>query len=524
MTIKFQPFGRTVSVPDGITLYEAALAAGIPLRAPCGGKGTCGKCAVNVTRGEPSGWHKACQATVVGDCTVDIPEAALENASQQILTASAEASLHFNPAVRDTATTPYGIAFDLGTTTIVGTLYNLATGADCEVASSLNGQIAFGDDVIARIEAARTSPEAAVAMQKAAVTSLNAIIASLCAEAGIAATDIRDVTLAGNTAMQQLVYGMDVTALGEIPFTPAFFAPQNISAVSLGLDVHPDANLFVFPQIGGFVGGDTVAGILATGIDCVQAPTLFMDIGTNGEIVLALPGGKLLATSAAAGPAFEGARIAQGMRATSGAMDKVWFKDGAFHYTTIGNAPAIGLCGTALIDAVAESLRFRLLDFTGLVATPSETDFPAVLAPDGDDATAIVLAHDNSTDAGATIRLIQRDIRELQLASGALRAAAEMLLTRAGLTAADLDAVLLAGAFGNYIRRENALRVGMFPSVPVEKVKFIGNAASHGARMTLLSTDERARAAAIAAAAEHIELGADPDFQNAFAMAMMFPE
>ena len=575
MLIRFQPSGRTLSLPSGITLYEAALAAGIPLRAPCGCKGTCGKCKLHITQGEPLGWHLACQTRISSDCTVDIPAAALENSSQQILTDSsgASASFHFKPAVQFPLTEGrndfYGIAFDLGTTTIVGTLYDLSTGAECAVASSLNGQIPFGDDVVARIDSARRSPDSAAQMQRAAVASLNDIIASLLKTKNciLKTSPILDITLAGNTAMQQLVLGMDVTALGEIPFTPAFHAPQSLLAASIGLNVHPDAKLFVFPQIGGFVGGDTVAGILAAGLDRVESPTLFMDIGTNGEIVLALPGGKLLATSAAAGPAFEGARISQGMRATTGAIDKIRFEDGAFHFTTIGNAPPIGLCGTALIDAVAECLHYHLVDVTGLIASPDEWErdygttglqdgttgeregtmgerevkfpsiggvpvhtppFPSVGGvPEGRGGSSFLLIPDGDNVAIAltpTVRLIQRDIRELQLASGALRAAAEMLLQRAGLTAADLDAVLLAGAFGNYIRRENALRIGLFPAVPVEKVKFIGNAASHGARMALLSTDERDRAATAARTAEHVELGADPDFQNAFAMAMMFPE
>jgi uncharacterized 2Fe-2S/4Fe-4S cluster protein (DUF4445 family) len=450
----------------------------------------------------------ACQTAVTSDCIVDIPDSALEDSSQQILTTSAgSASLHHKPSIPDNvirqAGLPvpfYGIAFDLGTTTLVGTLYNLSDGAECGVASALNGQIPFGDDVVARIENARKNPASAKAMQKAAADSLNAIIRELCEKNSISHMSIVDFTLAGNTAMQQLVCNMDVTALGEIPFTPAFFEPQTLPLAEIGLLGNDAARCFIFPQIGGFVGGDTVAGIITGGLDRVTAPTLFMDIGTNGEIVLALPGGKILATSAAAGPAFEGARISNGMRATRGAIDKLEFRDGAFAYTTIGNAEPIGLCGTALIDAVAALLSAGLLDVTGLIL-------------------------DNDTvQLAPKVTLTQRDIRELQLASGALRAASEMLLQRAGITANDLDVVLLAGAFGNYVRRENALRIGMFPAVPVERVKFIGNAASHGARMALLSTDERDRAAKAAKTAEHIELGADPEFQMAFAMAMMFPE
>jgi uncharacterized 2Fe-2S/4Fe-4S cluster protein (DUF4445 family) len=275
------------------------------------------------------------------------------------------------------------------------------------------------------------------------------------------------------------------------------------------------------------VGGDTVAGILAAALDHVERPTLLIDIGTNGEIVLALPGGRMLCASTAAGPAFEGARISQGMRATGGAIDSVAFRDGHLAVTVIGDSTPIGLCGTALIDAVAELLHHGIVDTTGRILPPDELpDSVAIplrrhVVPDGGNAAFVLAA---AHDAHPPVRLTQRDLRELQLASGAIRAGAETLLARAGLTAADLDAVLLAGAFGNYIRKANALRIGLLPPVGDDRVRFIGNAASHGARMALLSTEERTRAARLASTAEHVDLGADPEFQMAFGMAMMFPE
>ena len=419
-----------------------------------------------------------------------------------------------------------GVAFDLGTTTVVGTLLDLVTGRELGVASTMNGQIPFGDDVLTRILRIRENPARLPDLQDAAVHSLNEIVSALCRQTGVASNAIVNATLAGNTTMQQIVCGIDPFALGELPFTPVFARSLDIAAIGIGLAIHPSARLHVFPQVGGFVGGDTVAGMLASGFDRLKKPTLLVDIGTNGEIAL-LHNNQILCASTAAGPAFEGARIAQGMRATAGAIEKVLVKDGDLHINIIGNVPAAGLCGTALIDTVAEMLRHGLLDTTGRMSMPDE--LPAALPEalrrrverQGDDAR-LVLAP--ATGKQAAVCLIQRDIRELQLASGAIRAGVETLLQRAGLAAADLDAVLLAGAFGNFIRRSNAQRIGLLPPLPHERIRFIGNASSMGAKMALLSVKERARAETLRKRAVHVDLSADPAFQNAFSMAMLFPE
>jgi len=324
--------------------------------------------------------------------------------------------------------------------------------------------------------------------------------------------------------MQQLVAGMDPSALGELPFVPLFSAGMAAPARRLGLNVHPAARLYLFPQVGGFVGGDTVAGMLAAHYDRLERPTLLVDIGTNGEIAL-FTGREILCASTAAGPAFEGARIKQGMRATAGAIEQVWIEDGDVHTRVLGGVAAVGLCGTALIDAVAEMLRCGVLDETGRI--PDADELPADL-PEAirrrviaGDEPRFVLAW--RAGGQAAVSLCQRDIRELQLASGAIRAGIETLLGQAGLDVSQLGAVLLAGAFGNYIRRQNAQRIGLFPPLPAERIKFIGNASSMGAKMALLSADARSRAERIRACSRHIDLGTDPSFQAAFGLAMLFP-
>lgn len=537
------------------------------------------------------GWRLACGTTIESETVIEIPASSLFENTQKILTGDTGHTLTVDPAVTVTtvqmapptrqddcpdlerlsealheslemdpariaafprhlraanwhvnvvregrrlidvqpAATPaivLGVAFDLGTTTVVGTLLDLVTGQERGVASTLNSQIPFGDDVLTRILRIRENPLRLSDLQAAAVHSLNEIVAALCRQASVAPETICDATLAGNTTMQQIVCGLDPSALGELPFTPVFARSLAISAACIGLRIHPSARLHVFPQVGGFVGGDTVAGMLAAGFDRLQKPTLLVDIGTNGEIAL-LHNNQILCASTAAGPAFEGARIAQGMRATAGAIEKVLVKDGDLHINVIGNVPAAGLCGTALIDTVAEMLRHGLLETTGRLLPPDE--LPATV-PDalrrrvvclGDDVRLVLSPAEGRQ---GEVCLIQRDIRELQLASGAIRAGVETLLQRAGITAADLDAVLLAGAFGNFIRRNNAQRIGLFPPLPHERIRFIGNASSMGAKMALLSVHERACAEALRRQSVHVDLSADATFQNAFSQAMLFPE
>ncbi len=602
--VTFQPSGRKMRIPAGTPIIEAAGRAGIILRIPCGGTGTCGKCRVRISSGDadpkPSaevisaeemkeGWRLACSTPVTSDLVIDIPEDALFENSQKILEDHAQGVVtELAPHIRiepftlplptyedtrsdarrleETLSSPVeipadilrkipafirkndwqgnllirgdeaidllqsiphlpllGVAFDLGTTTVVGTLINLNTGREMAVASRMNAQIAEGDDVLTRILKVREEPKNLQKLQQAATDTLNEIIDDLCEQCDIATNRIFDITLAGNTTMQQLACGIDPSALGEVPFIPAFEAPLMLDASQLDLHSNAHARIFVFPQIGCFVGGDTVAAILASGLDSDDKPKLLVDIGTNGEIVLAC-NGRLMCTSTAAGPAFEGARIKQGMRASSGAIDRIEFNDD-LNINVIGDTAPTGLCGTALIDAVAGMLDSKLLESTGRIMDADECTAPeklkARLSGTENDARFMLADSNGDTDP---VCIWQRDIRELQLASGAIRAGIQTLLQLAGINESDLDSILLAGAFGNYIRRENAIRIGLLPSIPLERVQFIGNAASLGAKQALTSRHSRRRAEKLADRAEHIDLSADPNFQMAFGMAMMFPE
>jgi uncharacterized 2Fe-2S/4Fe-4S cluster protein (DUF4445 family) len=376
-------------------------------------------------------------------------------------------------------------------------------------------------------------------LQKSIAEAVNEMIGELCAAAGVRNDRIYEIGFAGNTAMQHLLCRLDPRSLGEVPFVPVVARGQLVAASELGLKIHPRGRAYVFPVIGGFVGGDTVAGILATGMVETEGPTLLVDIGTNGEIVL-WAGGKLTAASTAAGPAFEGARISCGMRGSDGAIEKI-VADEHLRINVIGNVAPVGLCGSGLIDAAAELLRQGLLDQRGKlldresfrnelsargIASPSplQEDFSyRLVSHDGQNAFQLAAAEESGS--GRAILLTQRDFRELQLAAGAIRAGIAILLRRAGLQPGDLREVFVAGGFGNFIRRSNAQRIGLLPhEVEHRRIRYRGNASLAGARMAALSLQARRQAEELARRTEHVDLSLDPAFQDAFADAMIFPE
>jgi uncharacterized 2Fe-2S/4Fe-4S cluster protein (DUF4445 family) len=469
---------------------------------------------------------------VLGPLQVDLellqqlPRRLRENVFRGTAVVADDRLLDFEPG--NTEWDAYAVALDLGTTTLAGALLDANTGRDLAVVSRLNPQTRFGDDVLSRILLARSTADGPGQLQSVLVEAVDEMIGELCQEAGVPRQQVYEIALAGNTTMQQLLAGVDSSALGEVPFVPAAGRSLLLPAGELGLHIHPRGWAWLLPVIGGFVGGDTVAGVLATGLVDAARPTLFVDIGTNGEIVLCA-GGKLAAASTAAGPAFEGARVAHGMRGTVGAIEKVVF-DGCLRLNVIGNVPPAGLCGSALIDAAAELLRHGILTSTGRLQTPDE--LPAGAPPElarrlvlDEGRVAFQLAAAQETAHGRPIVLTQRDLRELQLATGAIRAGITILLRRAGLEPKDLDRVLVGGGFGNFIRRSNAQRIGLLPGhVEHARIRYQGNTSLAGARLVAVSQRARRQADAVARRIEHVDLSRDAEFQTLFAEAMIFPD
>ncbi|NUQ65651.1 MAG: DUF4445 domain-containing protein [Pirellulales bacterium] len=428
----------------------------------------------------------------------------------------------------DTRAMCHAAAFDIGTTTLVGMLVDLNTGEELAIASRLNPQTAVGDDVLTRILHTQKDPAGLAELQEMVVAAVNEMIGELAADADAPRESIYAVSFSGNTTMQQLLLALDSRWLGEVPFVPAAGRGLLVEARTLGLRVHPRARAHILPVIGGFVGGDTVSGILATGLAAAESPSLLVDIGTNGEIVLAADG-KLSAAATAAGPAFEGARIEHGMRGARGAIERVTV-DGGLQFDVIGNVPAIGICGSALIDLGAELLRHRIISPEGRMAAPDQ--LPGDVLPDmrnrvvaDNGQVSFLVAAETETATGRPVVLTQRDVRQLQLASGAIRAGIVILLRRAGLEPRDLKQVLIAGGFGNFIRRRNAQRIGLLPNeIDPKCIRYEGNTSLAGARLTAISASARAAAEELARRTEHVDLATDHGFQWAFADAMIFPE
>jgi len=426
----------------------------------------------------------------------------------------------------DTTDHCFGAAFDVGTTTVVGSLLDLKTGREVAIASRMNPQVTFGDDVVARITHA-SEGEGLIELHDKIIECINDILAELSERSGVPAEAIYEVTFVGNTTMNHLLLGLDPTNVAQIPFPPVLRAAAAADTSDLGIGIHPRGRLYAMPNIAGFVGGDTVGVILATTLLERDGIALAVDIGTNGEMVLGNRE-RLVACSTAAGPAFEGARIRFGMRAAEGAIEQVRFRDDV-EISVIGNAPARGLCGTALIDSVAHLLRAGILEPTGRLKDPDEL-------PDGlpeaigrrvvkdEGGVAFILAHDEATSIEGPVLLTNRDIREVQLAKGAIRAGIEILKGQLDVDDDGIEAVLLAGGFGNFIRRRNAVRIGLLPPVEHERIHFVGNAAVVGAKMVLACTDYRRQAEHISRHTDYLELGGMAEFQMQFAEAMMFPE
>src|SRR5215469_5008869 len=455
----------------------------------------------------------------------------------------------------DTTSRQYGIAFDLGTTTVVATLLDLSTGTPKWVGSMLSKQQPFGADVISRISAVMLEPDNLDRLTALAHSSLGELASEVCEAAGVDPLDVYEVALAGNATMTHLALGIDPEPLGVAPFILSARLMPEILAADIGLAVHPRARAVVFPAFGAYVGGDITAGLLACGMNRDARTRLFIDIGTNCEIVL---GSRdwLLATAAPAGPAFEGAAIRCGMRAADGAIEGVALDPGTGsaagpaeaqangHHPArpagaaavgggvalqvIGDTAPEGLCGSGLVDAVASLVDVGLLDHSGRFV-PDEV--AARVAPGladrlttlGDERVFVLHWKGDPGDVANSIFLTQRDVRELQFAKAAIASGWKVLLDEAGLTAADVQQVLLAGSFGSYLSPASAIKLGLVPKLPAVRVISAGNVAGEGAKMALLSVRERAAALALLEEVRYVELSDRADFNDAFVEQLRFP-
>lgn len=580
----FQPEGKKVSALPGVTIAALAAQHGVRLEVPCGAVGKCGKCRIEVSKGAgvaapdseekallskkelARGIRLACRAKVSGDAVISIPRSSRLQ-TQKILDVGIQTEVKLAPAVKkiyfktspevenlpfkfsgtvedlkkstavylseekqlltvetgDTTGVLYGMAFDVGTTTVVGSLVELTTGIVKATAADMNPQIVYGDDVISRLNFCMENKHGLSELNKKIIGVINKLIKEVCEEADLKPESVYDVVLCGNTTMEHFLLKADPKPLAVYPFVSALAQSMNKKkAVDFGINVNTKASVAVFPVIGGWVGGDTLGVILATNLYKTSHIKLAIDIGTNGEVVLGNKD-RLVSASCAAGPAFEGAHIRSGMRASKGAIEKIDLVDGKIVCQTIENAAPVGFCGSGLIDAMAFLVEQGIVEDTGRIKDKNELpgELPAELKEN-------LIEHENGNEfifagsASVNISLNQKDVREIQLAKGAMLAGIEILMRELGIKAGEISEVLLAGAFGNYIRAEKALAIGLIPQVELKKIIFCGNAAEEGARKALLSVDLRKEVEEIAKFTKYVDLSASPLFQDIFAESMMF--
>jgi uncharacterized 2Fe-2S/4Fe-4S cluster protein (DUF4445 family) len=580
--IEVLPDGIKVRAKAGEILADALERAGVPLTLYCHKKGLCGKCAVRIRagllplleahekvildkRGLSPDHRLACSFTIRGDMVVEtLPESRLGRVS--ILETGISRPVVFDPQVRkfsvslekpslsspealeeslervlgtdglilgldalralgglasgteaprpatavlygekevleieegDTSGVAYGLAVDIGTSTVVVELVDLNSGATVGRASAMNSQTSYGADVVSRMTFAFQNPDNLRRLKKSIVHLLNGLVADMTEKTGVPADRIYEAVIAGNTAMNHFLCGISVDSLALSPFNAVFSSLPPLPARDLGLELRPAARVYVVPNIRSFVGGDITAGLAACELAASPGNALFIDIGTNGEIVLK-KGPQFIATSTAAGPAFEGMSISCGMLAVDGAVQRAEWHDG-FRLQTIGGLPPQGVCGTGLIDIISLGLAQGLISRGGKIS-----------------------GREKKLHVSEDLSLSQHDLREIQLATAAVKTGVRLMLKEFQISLKELDAVYVAGAFGNSLDIRNAQALGLLPSLPAKKIFFVGNSSLAGARRLLLSAPERAAAESLAGSTAHVSLATRPDFQDEFVRGLEF--
>ncbi len=429
----------------------------------------------------------------------------------------------------DTSGRAFGLAFDIGTTTVVGMLLDLNSGAPVAVLSTLNGQAVHGADVISRISHTMMNDDGLSQLNEVILRTLNGLIDQLLQEGGVAPHEVYEVVTAGNATMQHLFLGVDPEAIGLEPFIPVVEEMVQASAQEVGLEILPQAQVHCLPYLGAYVGADLVAGLLATGLAQNDGVRLLVDVGTNGEIILG-SAERTVATAAPAGPAFEGAQIQDGMRASEGAIEAVTIAPDGIELQVIGDVPPIGLCGSGLLDVVAQLRLCGLMLPSGRFVKADEAyelvapELARRIIADEEGRRSFVLAWSEESGSDKPIVLTQRDVRELQFAKGSIAGGIDVVMQELGVEADDLVEIYLAGSFGSYINPQSARIIGLVPPVPVERIKAVGNAAGEGAKIALLSFRERQVARSLPQIVEYHELSGRGDFNDSFLSVLQFPE
>lgn len=554
--ITFYPDNKSIVVPDGTTILQAARLTGVIIESPCNGVGTCGKCKVRIDKGslqyiESSGRHHlsaeeeaqgfvlSCEAKVYREVNVHIlPKQ--RNDTLKILSKGQSFEIQVSPHIRkeydgqenvtwvlsgdsilgieegDTSTLNYGVVVDIGTTTLVTTLVNLNDGAELETESSLNPQAVHAQDVLSRIKFASDEKGLEV-MYLELIKELSRMIGEISQKSGVLRENIYEIVFSGNTCMLHLASNTNPESLGKYPYTPKIDTATYLKASDHALEISRFGLIYLPPIISAYVGADITSGVLASSLHKTSGITLFVDIGTNGEMVIGFDG-RLSATSTAAGPAFEGMNITQGMRAGEGAIEAFEIDEtGDVKIKVIGQAKAAGICGSGLLDIVGELVAHGIINKNGkFVETKSENIAPGLnqrlVKRDGK------LAFQVSDE----VFLSQKDVRQVQLAKGAVRAGIEFLMKSKGVEAQEVDKVLIAGSFGYHLRAKSLINIGLLPQEFSGKIDFIGNTSKSGGQALLLNESYRTQMDKIVKDIEVLELANYQDFDNVFVKCLNF--
>jgi uncharacterized 2Fe-2S/4Fe-4S cluster protein (DUF4445 family) len=552
--VRFKQANVAIEVKKGTTILEAARMAGVFVESPCNGTGICGKCLVRLDRESLShvvqkaqghavnridqGHVLACQTELNGDVSVeDIPN--YTNQNLKILNYGKSAALEhdsyiikkYNDSTDSTAVYAdgellgtergntelknYGVVIDIGTTTLVASLMDVHNGKELASATALNPQALQAQDVLSRIRFADEKAGLAV-MYSGVIQEINRLITEIAKKAAVKKNNIYEVVFSGNTCMLHLATNINPASLGKYPYTPVITGGIHQKTVEHNLDVAEFGLIYLPPIISSYVGADITSGILACQLYSRNGITLFVDIGTNGEMVLAV-NGKLIATSTAAGPAFEGMNISHGMRAGTGAIESFEIFKHGFTISTIGDAEAIGICGSGLVDIVAELVAYGVIDKNGKFKSPKADDLPGFIKE------RLVRKEEKLVfQLSERVWLSQKDIRQVQLAKGAIRSGIEFLLNSVGINASAVDRVLIAGSFGYHLKVKSLIHLGLLPAEFAAKVEMVGNTSQSGGQAFLLNKSYRREMVKLVQNVEVIELADYQDFDRLFVNSLGF--
>lgn len=580
--VKFPFLDKSLEIPENSKISQACDAVGHPLNLVCGGKGKCKKCAVDIKTDGTIKSVLGCQAEVTDGLEILLKR---DEAQAQILTESMLKDLDINPSLfsefipsgalktdragndwktlkkalgisldkpflyilqklskcfhdskgitcvlnentlvdvmPDKNEALFGLAVDIGTTTVAVYLHDMKRMEQVGVRSTLNKQTSIGGDVISRIDYAVNRPGGLEKLHNLLKDTVNEVIRDLCFEYNIDKTSIYQATFCGNSTMQHLFLKILPAYLGKIPFSSTIHQELSVSASELGIDINPSGIITFLPLLGGFVGADTAA--VLTSLPDDSKKRLVIDLGTNGEIAVG-SGGIYKVASTACGPALEGAGLTSGMRGTTGAIERFYILDGKVAYKVIGDVKPEGICGSGIIDIVSELLKNRVISERGAFRESEVIEYPELaerIIP-WENSRAFVVCFEEETASSNLIVITQKDIRQVQLAKGAISTGCRMLIEKNGFKLEDLDEILMAGAFGNYIDIKNAEVIGLIPSHPDVATMAIGNAAGTGCQMHLLSKEKRKYCDRIAENIQHIQLASDPEFSHTYIMNTLF--